>query len=788
MLSGTALLVAATGLFYRRDRLLSPRPLFWTLAVLLALGALGTARFRQQQALPPAHIGHLVENLADEPEVVLEGRVDDAPRRSRHSTRFVLATHRLFPPYDTTRGRSIPVAGSVEVALRPSAWDTPKRPFPPVEEGDLLRLRGRLRAPPRQRNPAGFDYGTYLRRHGIYATMSVYEPTRIAVTGRRRGWLERLVVPARHHVKRQFARYVPSREARAVLHALLLGDRSLLDGATEEHFARSGLMHLLAVSGLHVLLVGWLFYQILRPPLLRTGLSWRTVEMLRATLALGVLAFYVVLAGAPASATRAVTMAALLMGATLVQRPTHSLNALGAAAVLLLLWRPAQLFGAGFQLSFAAVAAIVVLSPVLERVLPLSWEGRPLRRWIARSTFTTLAATLGTLPVLLAHFGRVPFAGLLLNLWAIPLTAATLLGGLAVVSLGGWAAPLAGAAGAAADLTVQMLLWTARTGNAYGSWSALRVPEAGPWLLAASVGGLLVLTAWPRPRLRWRLLVLTLAVATVGCWHTVLQKRNAAGLDVLFFDVGHGDATLLALPDGGHVLIDAGGRSSASDAGRRTLLPHLEHYGIDRIDTVLLSHPDGDHLGGLPTLLRSVEIGRFITSGDTATTALFDETRHLLDSLHVPVRIVRAGDTLRLGMEVSGHVLGPTNHLVEQASENDASLVVRLQYGGTRFLFTGDVEAGTEALLTESYGAFLSSEVIKVAHHSSETSSTPAFVRTAGTEGAYAVASSGHRFGLPSRRVLKRWREAGARPLATADEGAIWLRSDGARIWRVHWR
>jgi competence protein ComEC len=788
--AGGACLAAGAGLCWPPSRLVSPRPLLWTLTPLLALAALGAARLQQDRALPPSHVGHLVERFSgDEPAVVLEGRIRAPPRRSRRATRFRVAARRVFAPTDTARTAPLPVTGTVEVTLRPSAWDAPEAPFPPVTEGDLVQLRGELRAPPGRRNPADFDYGAYLRRRGVYATMSVYEPAHVVIAGRRRTALEKLVVPARHHVERQLARHVPSSEARAVLRALLLGDRSSLPGATEQRFVRSGLMHLLAVSGLHVLLVGWLFYQVLRPPLLRLGFGWHAAEWLRSALTLLVLVLYVLLAGAPASATRAALMAALLMGATLAQRPTRSLNALGAAAALLLMWRPAQLFEAGFQLSFAAVGAIVVLMPVMGRALPSRWEEHPARQWVARSTLTTLAATLGTLPVLLAHFGRVPFAGLLLNLWAIPLTAVALAGGLTAVLFGGWAGLPAGAAGATADLAVQALLWTAHAGDAVAAWTVLRVPETGPWLLAGSMAFMLVLAAWPRPRWRWRFAAVALALAVAGCWHSVLQERRAPVLDAFFLDVGHGDAVLLSLPGGAHVLVDAGGRSPGSDAARAAILPHLEQRGIERLDAVVLSHPDGDHLGGLPTLLRSVDVGRLVTGGDTTHSALFAETGRLVDSLRVPVRVARAGDTLRLGTQVKAHVLAPTARLVERASENDASLVFQLTHDAVRFLFTGDAEANTERLLSESYGPLLQSDVVKIGHHSSKTSSILPFVQAAaGREGAFAVASSGRRFGLPNRTVLSRWRKAGVQPLATADEGAVWLRSDGRRVRFVRWR
>ncbi len=786
MTTGIVLVVAAR--WYGRGRLVSAEALMGTGAVALVVMGLGGARYAAEQALPAAHVAHQVyAGDEDERPVALTGRVVEQPVERSFGVRFTLAAERLVAGQDTAA-----TTGCVQVTLARSPW-RPDVAFPAIAQGDVVQVQGPLRRLPRRRNPAGFDTGGWLRQRGIYATLTVRDSADVAVLGRRRAGVERLIVPAQAYVRRQLSHLVPGDDARAVLHALVLGDRSRLEDATRQRFARTGLMHLLAVSGLHVLLVGMVLYGLLRPALMRLRLGWKAMEITRAAVTMALLVLYMLLAGASPSVVRAVIMAGLFIGGTVLGRSAHPLNTLGVAAVILLLIRPGHLFEAGFQLSFAAVAAIVTLHPLIYERAPEAWLAHPFRRSLFTTTTVSLAATLGTMPVLLFHFGQASLAGLVLNLAAIPLTALTLAAGLLALALSGWFPFAAEVFGAAADVLARGLLFTAEAGEATLGWATIQLYVRQPWYLLAMAAALLMLAQWPRPRLRWRLGATALCLATAGVWTGVLTGAHTPRLDAVFFDVGHGDAALVALPNGRHLLIDAGGRDAASDQGARTLLPHLERYGIGRLDAVVITHPHSDHLGGLPALLRGTSVGRVLHNGQPYTSTLYTETRHLLDSLGVPHRAVAAGDTLALDPSVRIEILAPEAPAAPDDDANDASVVLRLVYDQTTFLFTGDAEAGAEQRLLARYGALLRSDVVKVAHHGSRTSSTPAFVSRAAPDTArapLAIVSVGPPsfFGLPDEEVLQRWHARGATVLTTVRQGALWLRSDGKSVRRVEWR
>ncbi|MDX1420875.1 MAG: DNA internalization-related competence protein ComEC/Rec2 [Rubricoccaceae bacterium] len=666
-----------------------------------------------------------------------------------------------------------------------------RRPvYPALASGDRVRLDAVLRPLPHRRNPADFGYGDFLRRRGIHAQASVYDADAILFLGPGAGPVQRVVNAARRHVEGALTAYVRTEEARAVLAALILADRSGIERETRDRFARTGLAHLLAVSGLHVFFVGLVLYGLLKPVLGRLGFRWRTMQATRAALTLAVLLLYLLLTSGTVSVQRAVVMAAVWIGATALQRPSDTLNTLGVAALVVLLLRPAALFDVGFQLSFAAVGAIVTLTPLLERPVPPRWRERRVVDHVLGTGLATVAATLGTAPVVLFHFGQLPLSGLVLNLVAIPLTGGLLLAGLLCVLAA--ALPLAADAFAAvAEAATAGLLGLSQAGDALLGWSLLEGYVRDPWLVAALVLALLALALGRRPRARWRLTSATLGCCVLSVWGGLVHGNARPRLDVVFLDVNQGDATLLALPGGRHVLVDAGLQSPYTDWGERVVLPHLDRFGVARLDALVLTHPDADHIGGAASVLEGVPVGRLVHAGPDDDGALWQALVRLADSLGVPQEVVGAGDTLALDPAVRFRVLHPAAPPPPWLDRNEGSVVLRAEYGRTSFLLTGDAEAGAEAALVARYGDALASTAVKVGHHGSRTSSTARFVAAASDSAtAFAVVSVAkrNRYGLPDEEPLARWAAAGAAVHLTSEEGAVWLRSDGETVERVDWR
>jgi len=270
-------------------------------------------------------------------------------------------------------------------------------------------------------------------------------------------------------------------------------------------------------------------------------------------------------------------------------------------------------------------------------------------------------------------------------------------------------------------------------------------------------------------------------------------RGAAPTLDVLFFDVGQGDAVLISTPGDKHVLVDTGPRSfGGGSAATHTVLPYLSQHGITHLEAVVVSHPDGDHLGGLPSILKEMSVGRFLHSGQEVDTDLYKRSRKMLKEEKIPSRAVDRGDALKIGalrMEVLGPPAFPSKRGIE--SENGKSVVLRLAYGRTEILLPGDVEKSAEGDLVRTYGKQLRSEIVKVPHHGSATSSTQPFVRATvdSLRETMAVISVGrtNQFGMPDKDVVERW-ESLSSVQSTACAGAVWMRTDGKDVWQISWR
>ena len=722
-------------------------------------------------------------------DAVLVGRVVDVPKSKDGRLRFRLAVDSV----QTTA--SLPAAmrpadGRVQATLVP---DDTLAALPPLHRGDRVRLTARLRPPLPRRNPADFDYAAYLERQGVRSTAVAYRTEALAVAGTSLGPFGRGVEAVRAYISRTLAAHVPGDDARALLSALLLGERAALDDATTDAFRRTGLLHLLAISGLHVLLVGMLLYELLRGLLRRTRLSYAQVEVARAVLTLAVLVVYAVLTGGSASVVRAVAMAAVLMGGNVLQRSSTGLNTLGVAALVVLAARPAQLFEPGFQLSFGAVAGLVALRPALEAAMNArvgrGWKRSAWRRELVGGTLATVSATLATLPILLFHFGRLPLAGVLLNLVAVPLTAFTFGAALATVAFGG-VPGLGDLFGASAGLLAGALEGLARTGDHALSALTLVHYETRAWVIAALVSALVTLALWPFRRMRGRMLIATAVLAVVAVGWNAWTARGGPALDLVMLDVGQGDATLVVAPNGRTMLIDAGPRDERFDAGERVVLPHLERFGVQQIDALVVTHPHADHAGGALALLRAGVVHTLFHNGDNYSSALWQETLAEAARQNIPVRVLHAGDTLALDPSVHFQVLSPAETLPHPPETNDASVVLRLAYGQTTALLLGDAQLDAEAHLVARYRPLLAANVVKVGHHGSRTSSAPPLLNALRTPGCTAVVSvaARNRFGLPDEEVLARWTRTCPTVKATSLTGAVWLRSDGRRFEPVEWR
>jgi len=577
---------------------------------------------------------------------------------------------------------------------------------------------------------------------------------------------------ARRSIRRFLTcRLEPPEEGLAL--ALVLGDRSALDPALRERFSRSGTAHLLAISGLHVGIVALLCGSIVRRlasrvPRLRERFSPLACGLLAGTAA--ALA-YGSLTGWSISTRRAAAMCAVVAVALATRRRVDALQVLCVAWCGLLLVDPAALWHPGTALSFGSVLALL-------RLVPRA------RRSTAAALLAPAAATVGTGPVALGTFGQLPLVAIGANLLAIPV-----LGGVAVPLLLAASAIglLSGVAGTALLAAAEASL---RVGCAVVDlagdprWSPVLSASPPPGLALAGQLLLLGALALPRPGQRW-LGAISAVALTAAPWHPGAPPAGELSLTAL--SVGHGDCLLLGLPSGDPILIDAGGFPGDFDPGERWVVPALHRLGVRRLRAAAVSHLHVDHYGGMAAVLRA-----FPTQALWLPVEVPQQhgARDLLGAAHTAgaeIRVLAAGgqDMGDVG-GVQLAVLHPRDGRAcadgsRRCAANDHSMVLRATLGQVSFLLTGDAEASLERRLLQD-AAPLRSQLIKVPHHGSDTSSRPAFTTAVGPVLAIASLDPRSRHGLPRPSVVHRYRSQGAIWLATGTHGTVQASTDGRRL------
>lgn len=632
--------------------------------------------------------------------------------------------------------------------------------------GGRVAVRGTAVRASGRRNPGGFDERAYLARRGIAGRLLV---AGVEAASPRRTPLERFRAGATAGLQPRQA---------ALMEAMTLGVRRDL-GELRSTFAAAGLAHVLALSGLHV-------------GVLVAALGRATARLGRRRyplLALATVAYLALVGPSPSVLRAAVMVLSALAGLAAGYGRIQAWPSLALAALVSLLLAPAQLLDASFQLSYLAVAGMLLLAPpLLRRLAPgAAVAGRAIRRApagsgthasaaagmarrAARAALPALAASvaaqLPSLSLVAGSFGRVPLLAPLVNLVAVPLA------GLLVPL--GFAAALLGLVSPVAAALLNRLTGPLASALLALADGAARLPHLS-WGQVAPVGhacfalGLVALALWLHGRLRaWRALLVALCAG--GLAFAAGPSRPAP--EVVFLDVGQGDATLIRLPGRVDVLVDGGGTPfSDYDVGAGVVLPALRALGVRALDVVVATHADLDHVEGLATVLKSVPVGTLVMGPRWPSAAIDGRLRAIAAAHGVPVHRALRGERWLFGRgrrAAELEVLHPPAGRLPTSNENSIALLLR--YGGApQLLMLGDAPAAVERTLATPHVP-----VLKVAHHGSRFSTSPALLDA--THPLLAVVSVGrNHYGHPDPGVLDRLSAHGARVLSTRRVGAVHL-------------
>ncbi len=541
-----------------------------------------------------------------------------------------------------------------------------------------------------------------------------------------------------------------------LVEAVVLGIRGDLDPDLRDQFAAGGLAHLLAISGLHVgIVAGWLLL-VLRLVGLRRQ-AWLVS-------AAGTWA-YVVLLGFPPPATRAAAFVAInAVGWIRARRPPP--EAVLAVALLVVLTIDPEASGQwGTWLSAAAVWGVATAG----RIIPVRGRLAPAGRLLVAS----VGATVATAPLTALAFGSVAPVGVLANLAAVPLAAVAVPGIFASLGVGGILAAGAGLALAGLE-TVSRLAAGFPGGHLEGPPG---VRFAFPWGLALAAA---TWASWRRPTwlvARRRLLASAATVVWACLVVPSMGLPNDAGdLRIHVLSVGQGDAIAIGTPRGRWILIDGGPRFGNRDAGEQVVVPFFRRRQADKLDLVIVSHGDADHLGGVPAVIDALRPGLVLEPGQALGSALYLEFLGSVDASGARWRPARAGDTIVVD-SVTLAILHPASQWLNgRLDPNENSLVVHLRYGAFDALFTGDIGWPAESALV---GLVAGVELLKVGHHGSAGSSTGPWLDALRPRVGVISVGENNRYGHPAREALRRLGEREIEIYRTDEGGTVTIRSNG---------
>ena len=642
----------------------------------------------------------------------------------------------------------------------------------PYEYGDVLKIRGRLTKPIGQNNFGEFNYEQYLAQKRIFAYTNIWQEKDIQKIGEERtNLLISFSMSMRNKIKSIIERLIHP-PYNFLLIGMLLGEKTHIPPELKDVFIESGIMHILAVSGLHVGIIAAALFIFLN--------SLRLPKRIKMILIVLIMIIYASITGFRPSVVRATIMFSLLVTGKLINRNRNLYISLFLAAFLILLINPLILYDAGFLLSFIVTFFIIYLSPILQELFSNTIT------WIKNPLSVSMAAWLGIFPLSAYFFSKVSLISVISNIFIVPLTAIAVILGFIIFFLGLISIPLASLI---ANINYFVLILITFLAKLFSSLPFSFVYVAQPLIIFIFLYYIMLLFVieifyrkiFP-PKLKIKATVLILSAILVVITVQIFYPLD--NLKVNFINVGEGDCILIEAPKKYNILIDGGGTPRSNfDVGGKIVIPYLRRKGINKINLLILTHPHLDHLEGLLPILREFKVDMVLDSRLICDISEYREFISTIKEKNIPYYQANAGDNFVFSKNMEMLLLNPiyASNIYNESDFNNASIVVKLFYKNSKFLFTGDIEEIAEKRMLV-WQNNLKSDILKVAHHGSSSSSSLEFLNE--VDPIIAVISVGkNNFGHPSPKIIERLEDKNIKVYRTDENGTIIIRTDGKKYW-----
>lgn len=706
---------------------------------------------------------------AGQREVTLSGVVTEPVEHGPGRVTMIVAVESV--ERDKTKRQ---VRGNLRLTWRPCESGNECEPATDVFRGDRITVRVRMRAPFGTRNPGGFDYGAYLRDHGIHAVAVVRGPDRIQVrppaVSDFREWVWWQIDRWRNQV-RQAAGSTLRQPARGLFLGMIVGEQNDIPPDVRDDFMTTGTVHIISISGSHLGLLAFVSFLCVRGITRRMPARWLeklscvlTPRQLAVLATIPMVIFYTLLSGAHVATVRSLLMILLYLFAVWIGHERQIIIALGIAALCTTLSDPKAIYDLSFQLSYVSVLAIALVFRWSNNdnetdEIPQALMVR-LKHWGKQYALMTFAATVGTVPLVAYYFNQVAWLGLFANAVVVPLV------GLIVVPLG-LGASLIVLLGGLDHLPFGWVHQELMNGLTFVVGMLATIPGAewhvaSPSILAMAGFYLCLMIALLSRKTTFRVISVGVLICCLLWWvWSPGHVFEDDALRVTFLDVGQGDATVLELPGGETILVDGGAAYERWDIGRMVVGPYLWDRGIRRLTHVIATHPQLDHVGGLSWIIENFEIDHYWSNGIPRTNRFYQRLRDALEKKGLVERVAWAGEEIvkegacrLISLNPRLAENGPVLHEFRGSELNNLSVVLSLTCGKHSILLTADAEV--EALTRLMYHPLVkSATVVKIPHHGAKSSLNPQWIQRLDADTAVVSAGRGNRYGHPAEKVLQ---------------------------------
>jgi competence protein ComEC len=646
-----------------------------------------------------------------------------------------------------------------------------------VSPGNKICVSGTLIKGRSCRNPGEFDYNKYLHLYGITGILNVYNSDDFKILDHSKNWCSDLLFRVRKSIAEKLSLYHDF-DAASLMKGLLLADRSEMNDETKIEFVNAGVVHVLAVSGLNVEYI----------LLLCIILLGRLNIYPKSFLTILCLILFLFITGIQASVFRAILMSTMVIIAYITSRSTNVINSLALSALILLTFFPYYLYDPGFQLSYAAVLSMAVIYPYFHRGI-CNIKNKVLKIF-AQLIALSLSAQIGTIPFTLYYFGKLSITSLAANLIVIPFIG--ILVGIGIASLlSSYFSPFTAICYGSINSLLTKLLYFIVHISGGENYSFIWIRN---FSLYDSIVFYLLLIALMYLYKRFsnstaRLLLIVFLIAdyiTISSFDNrdLLTKNK---MNLMMIDVGQGDSFLIKFPNGETALIDAGDASMKFDNGEKIILPLMNHLNIPAVDYAFVSHIDSDHYGGFVSLIQAGRIKRIYKPELDTSLSRDIKFENFIKKQNIPITYYHKS-VIKIGNARIFVLNNKFIHFRKNNSNNDKSSLLKVLYGKTSFLFTGDLGINAEKYYSSLYNFNLRSDVLKVSHHGSKYCSSLNILNYIQPHFALISAGIKNKFNHPSKEVLTRLRMFHANIMRSDKQGAVLLKSDGNAVSQINWK